>query len=134
MLLEELPELWEEADLVERRKILLTMLDAIYVDTVEERAVVALRPKPAFRALFQIATTREGSGVVLYNENPPGASLPETRAGCTGGRELGWDRDSATARPPPHHLGDSDLASNSRRLQLLTLATLCWSIQWHRLA
>ena len=47
------------------------MLESVYVDTVEERAIVALKPKPAFRALFQIATTREGSGVVLYKENPP---------------------------------------------------------------
>ena len=36
------------------------MLESVYVDTVEERAIVALKPKPAFRALFQIATTREG--------------------------------------------------------------------------
>ncbi len=70
-LLERLPELWEEADLKERRKILVTMLDGVYVDTVEEKSVVALKPKPAFQALFQIATTREGSGVVLYKENPP---------------------------------------------------------------
>ena len=70
-LLEELPNLWEEADLKERRKIMVTMLDAVYVDTVEEKSVVALRPKPAFQALFHIATAREGSGVVLYNENPP---------------------------------------------------------------
>ncbi len=47
------------------------MLDGVYVDTVEEKAVVALRPKPAFQVLCQIAPTREGSGVVLYNENPP---------------------------------------------------------------
>ena len=47
------------------------MLDGVYVDTVEEKSVVALKPKPAFQALFQIATTREGSGVVLYKENPP---------------------------------------------------------------
>ncbi len=70
-LLEELPNLWEDADLGERRKILVTMLDAVYVDTVEEKSVVALKPKPAFQALFQIATTKEGSGVVLYKENPP---------------------------------------------------------------
>ena len=63
--------LWEQADLGERRKILVTMLDAVYWDTVEEKAIVALKPKPAFQALFQIATTREGSGVVLYKENPP---------------------------------------------------------------
>ncbi len=70
-LLENLPELWQEADLRERRKLLLVMLDAVYVETVEEKAIVALKPKPAFQALFQIATTREGSGVVLYKENPP---------------------------------------------------------------
>jgi hypothetical protein len=38
------------------------MLDAVYVDTVEEKAIVAIRPKPAFWALFEVATTREGSG------------------------------------------------------------------------
>ena len=41
---------------------------AIYVDTVEENAIVALKPKPAFQALLQVATTKEGSGVFLYNE------------------------------------------------------------------
>jgi hypothetical protein len=70
-LLEQLPALWEEADLSERRQLLTAMLEAVYVDTVEDRAIVALKPKPAFRALFQIATTREGSGVILYKENPP---------------------------------------------------------------
>ena len=59
------------------------MLDGVYVDTVEEKAVVALRPKPAFQALFHIATTREGSGVVLYNENPPDHfSSPEDESPC----------------------------------------------------
>jgi site-specific DNA recombinase len=67
-LLENLPALWEAADLGERHKILLTMLDAVYVDTAEDKAIVAIRPKPAFQALFQVATTKEGSGVVLYNE------------------------------------------------------------------
>ncbi len=70
-LLEDLPSLWQEANLSERHKLLHAMLDAVYVDTVEEKYVVALKPKPAFQALFQIATTWEGSGVVLYNENPP---------------------------------------------------------------
>ncbi len=71
MLLENLPKLWKVADMNERRRILLNMLEAVYVDTVEEKAIVALRPKPAFQALFQIATTREGSNVILYKENPP---------------------------------------------------------------
>ncbi len=60
------------------------MLEAVYVDTVEERAIVALKPKPAFRALFQIATTRDGSGVILYKENPPDQfSSPEDDSPCS---------------------------------------------------
>ncbi len=83
-LLEELPTLWEEADLGERRKLLTAMLDAVYVDPVEERAIVALKPKPAFRVLFQIATTRENSGVILYKENPPEqCSSPEDDSPCS---------------------------------------------------
>jgi hypothetical protein len=67
-LVQRLPDLWEGANLGERRQILLTMLDGVYVDSKEERRIVALKPKPAFKALFQIATTKEGSRVILYNE------------------------------------------------------------------
>ena len=70
-LLEDLPALWEQANMGEPRQILLTMLDAVYVDAREEKAVVAIRPKPAFRALFEMATTREGSGVALITTKPP---------------------------------------------------------------
>ena len=42
---------------MEKRKLLMAMLDAVYVDTVEEKAVVAIRPKPAFRPLLEMATT-----------------------------------------------------------------------------
>ena len=59
---------WKKADLGERRRILLTMLDAVYVDTVEERRIVAIRPRPAFRPLFEVATTRKDSGIVLVSE------------------------------------------------------------------
>ena len=45
----------------------MAMLDAVYVDTVEEKAAVALTPKPAFMPLFEVATTRQGSGVVLVS-------------------------------------------------------------------
>ena len=54
-LLENIPDLWEEADLTERRKLLMAMLDAVYVDTVEEKSVVAIRPKPAFRPIFRVS-------------------------------------------------------------------------------
>ena len=74
-LLENLPQLWESADLGDRRKILVTMLEAVYVETQGSESVVALRPKPAFQALFQLATTREGSGVVLCAENEKAPEL-----------------------------------------------------------
>ena len=73
-LIQQLPDLWAGATLGERRQLLLTMLDGVYVDSKEERRIVALKPKPAFKALFQIATTKEGSGVVLYNEKAPAFS------------------------------------------------------------
>ena len=69
-LLEDPPRLWGKAGLGERRRILLTMLDSVYVDTVEEKRIVATRPRPAFRPLFEIATTRAGSGIVLVSEKP----------------------------------------------------------------
>jgi DNA invertase Pin-like site-specific DNA recombinase len=69
-LLEDLPVLWEEANLSERRRLLMAMLEAVYVDTVEEKSVVAIRPKPAFRPIFEVATTREGSGIILINQTP----------------------------------------------------------------
>jgi len=82
-LLEDLPTLWQEANLSERHKLLHTTLDAVYVDTVEEKAIVALKPKPAFQALFQIATTLESSGVILYKENPPDQfPSPEDNSPC----------------------------------------------------
>jgi DNA invertase Pin-like site-specific DNA recombinase len=67
-LIQQLPQLWEGASVEERRQLLLTMLDGVYVDAREEKRIVALKPKPACQALFSIATTKEGSGIILYNE------------------------------------------------------------------
>ena len=47
-LVQRLPELWAAADITERRRLLLTVLDAVYVDAREARAVVSIRPKAAF--------------------------------------------------------------------------------------
>ncbi len=82
-ILEDLPRLWQIADLTERRRILMTMLDAVYVDTVEERRIVAIRPRPAFRPLMEIATVREGSGIVLVREH----DLRNARQPPPGGHE-----------------------------------------------
>ena len=77
-LVQDLPRLWAGANLVERRKLLLAMLDAVYVDARGPKRIVALKPKPAFRPVFQVATTREGSGVELLTNEPPEES-PEAR-------------------------------------------------------
>jgi site-specific DNA recombinase len=77
-LIQDLPKLWTGANLEERRKLLLTMLDAVYVDAKEEKRIVAIKPKPPFRPVFQVATTKEGSGVMLLNEPPE--NTPEARA------------------------------------------------------
>ena len=70
-LISRLPKLWLGANLEERRKLLLTMLDAVYVDS-KENMIVAIRPRPAFRPLLEVATTRKGSGIVLVLESDLG--------------------------------------------------------------
>ena len=77
-LIQDLPKLWAGANLTERRRLLLTMLDAVYVDAKEDKCIVAVKPKPPFRPVFQVATTREGSGIILLNEPPEDA--PEAQS------------------------------------------------------
>ena len=79
-LLENLGSLWEKADLGERWRLLTTMLDAVNLDTVEKKRLAAIWPKPAFRHLLEVATTREASDIVLAHDveegsNPVGQSL-----------------------------------------------------------
>ena len=59
-LLEDLPTSWEEANLTERRRLLSSMLDAVYVDAVEEKTIVAFQHGPVFRPVLRLAKTREG--------------------------------------------------------------------------
>ena len=55
----------------ERRRLLVTMLDAVYADAKRSRSIVAIKPKRRFRPIFQVATTKEGSGGRITN-GPPG--------------------------------------------------------------
>ena len=72
-LLENLPALWGAATMFERRKLLLTTLDAGHVDTGDEKSIVSIHPKPAFQPLLEIATTRKGSDFVLQKQDAPGS-------------------------------------------------------------
>ncbi|PVV82568.1 recombinase family protein [Dehalogenimonas alkenigignens] len=90
----DLPKLWANATLTEQRKILLTMLDAVYIDTKAGKRVVAVMPKPPFRPIFQVASAKKDSKIHIINEplgsSPKGSAvflvetgesrtLPETR-------------------------------------------------------
>jgi len=51
----DLPRLWSNANIKERRKLLLTMLDAIYADAKQTKSIIAIKPKPPFKPVFQVA-------------------------------------------------------------------------------
>ena len=70
-----LPRLWAEANQEERRKLLLTMLDSVYVDAMKTKSIVAIRPKPPFKPVFQVAVSREGSDIHILNEPLEGSSV-----------------------------------------------------------
>ena len=64
-LIENLPELWEGANLEEKHRLVRVIFDAVFVDHKIEKAIVCIRPKTAFRPLFQDSKSRKGSDVVL---------------------------------------------------------------------
>ncbi len=62
------------ANPVERRKLLLSMLDAVYGDAKKTKSIIAIKPKPPFKPVFQVAASREGS-ICIMNEPLEGSSL-----------------------------------------------------------
>ncbi len=82
------------------------MLEAVYVDPVEERSIVAFRPKPAFQALFQMAAAKEGSGVALINQNacPDNESVPARGRDCGETAMCSWWRRGRAELPRTPYL------------------------------
>jgi hypothetical protein len=74
-LINNLKNLWSGASMAEQRKLLLTMLDAVYVDAKQTRSIVAIRPKPPFKPIFQVAVTKEGSNIRIINEPVQGSPV-----------------------------------------------------------
>jgi len=70
-----LKNLWADASMEERRKLLLTMLDAVYVDAKKTKSVIAIKPKPPFKPVFQVAASRNGSKIRILNEPSYGSSV-----------------------------------------------------------
>jgi site-specific DNA recombinase len=62
--------LCREANLKEHRTLLLWMLGAVYFEIKATKSIVALRPKPPFKPIFRVATSKEGSGIRIVNEPP----------------------------------------------------------------
>ncbi len=77
----DLPRLWSGANQKERRNLLLSMLDAVYVDAKDLKSIIAIKPKPPFRPTFQVAATHAGSQVHIINEPLKGSALFLVEAG-----------------------------------------------------
>ena len=83
-LLQDLPKLWEEATVDERRRLLMAMLDAVYVDTKVNRRIVGIRPKPPFQPMFLLGGTNAGlttSGYSPHSTWSPRGSTKPTSVG-----------------------------------------------------
>ena len=70
-----LPRLWAGANQEERRILLLGMLDAVYVDAKKTKSIIAIKPKPPFRPIFQVAATNTRSNIRIINEPLKGSSV-----------------------------------------------------------
>ncbi len=92
-LFSDIPMLWSEATTDERRKLLGTLVEKVYID-MKTKKVTAIRPTPAFRALFGVGinTTpeapigllplEEGTGGIVGHGGDGGESNSPSRKGC----------------------------------------------------
>ena len=117
-LISQLPALCSGANLEERRKLLLTMLDAVYVDS-KENAIVAIKPKAPFKPVFGVATTREGSEVVpVYDPEAEPRIADQPPRDCQKGISLKWPGQAIRAASPTRQVdrGRPDLAGSGTRI------------------
>jgi site-specific DNA recombinase len=59
----------------ERKNLLLTMLDAVYVDAKKTKSIIAIKPKPPFKPVFQVAASKKESKIRILNEPLEGSSV-----------------------------------------------------------
>ena len=59
----------------EVRNVLVTILDAVFIDTKAIQSVIAIKPKPPFKPVFQVAASRKRSRINIINEPLKGSSL-----------------------------------------------------------
>jgi site-specific DNA recombinase len=82
-----------EAMLEEKHKLLTIMLDAVYVDLLNNRSIVGILPKPAFYRLFESLKQKPDSKVIIFN---PKQNAPDSAERVVGLVETG---ESRTPRP-----------------------------------
>jgi site-specific DNA recombinase len=70
-LIHNLPELWKEANASERRKLIVTMLDAVYVDVKQTKSIIAIKPKPPFIPVFRVAASKKDADIRIIKNGPP---------------------------------------------------------------
>ena len=58
----------------EQKKLPVSMLDVVCIDT-KNNMIVAIKPKPPFRPVFQVAAPRNESDIRIINEPLNGSSL-----------------------------------------------------------
>ena len=52
------------------------MLDAVYIDAKQTKSVIAVKPKPPFRPVFQVAAQKKGSVINILNGHENESSRP----------------------------------------------------------
>ena len=62
-----LPNLWKQADTLQRRKIVQSILDAVYIETKQYKTIVAIKPKPPFRPVLQMAVSKKGFDIRILS-------------------------------------------------------------------
>jgi site-specific DNA recombinase len=51
------------------------MLKATHIDAKKNKAIVAIRPKPPFKPVLQVAASKDGSNICILNEPLEGSSV-----------------------------------------------------------
>ncbi len=75
----------------------MTMLDAVYVDAKNTKSIVAIKPKPPFMPIFQVAATKSGSKIHIVTS--PSRLRLEARP-C-----FWWRRERAPSPPAQRYIG-----------------------------
>ena len=87
--------LWTKANQEEKRMLLLTMLDAVYVDLLNSRSIMGILPKPTFYRLFESLKRKPDAKVIIFNPHEKENALQST------GRVLGLVETGESRTPRP---------------------------------